>query len=181
MSKIGKKPVIIPDGVEIKIDDGFLEFKKGNESLKIKALSYIEAEIKDNTLVFKSLNTSKQARANWGTIRALSQNAIDGLTKGFFKNLEIEGVGYRVNMEGDVLVLNVGLSHPIKYKAPMGVNIVTEKNVIKVSGIDKFLVGKAAAEIRKFKKAEPYQGKGIKYQGEIIRRKVGKKMAGATK
>lgn len=180
MSKIGKKSIIIPDSVEAKITDGFLELKSVQGSINLKILPWIEAEIKDKTILFSPENNSKQARANWGTIRSLAYNAIIGLTEGFKKILEMEGIGYRASLEGNVLVLNLGFSHPVRFTPPEGIKISVEKNTImKVSGIDKALVGETAAKIRAFKKPEPYKGKGIRYQGEIIRRKAGKKVAGA--
>ena len=175
MSKIGKKPIIIPDNVEVKENGGVLEFKGIGGVLKIKILPYIKIEIKENNLLFSPENNLKQARANWGTIASLARNAISGVSKDFNKNLEIEGVGYRAAMDGDVLVLNIGLSHPVKFSPPEGIKISVEKNVIEVSGVNKDLVGRIAAKIRAFKKPEPYKGKGIRYQGEIIRRKAGKK------
>lgn len=181
MSKIGKKPIMIPDSVEVKLDAGILEFKKDKETVNLKVLPYIKAEIKDKSLVFFPENNSKQARANWGTIRSLANNAVAGLTAGFSKILEIEGVGYRAAMEGETLVLNIGLSHPIKFVSPKGTAIVVNKNTITISGIDKALVGQTAAKIRAFKKVEPYKGKGIKYKGEVVRRKAGKKVTGTTK
>ena len=181
MSKIGKKQIIIPDNVEVEISGGFLKFKGNKGTTNLKILPYIKTEIKDKSIFFTPENNSKQARANWGTIRSLAHNAIIGLTEGFGKVLEIEGIGYRANMEGNNLVLNLGLSHPIKINPPEGIKISVEKNVIKISGIDKALVGQIAAKIKAFKKPEPYKGKGIRYQGEIIRRKAGKKVAGTTK
>ena len=188
MSKIGKKPIIIPEGVEVKINDGFLSFKGRNGELSVKVLPFVKPEIKDETIVFIIQNKSKQARANWGTQRALAQNAIIGVNEGFNKSLLIEGIGYRASTEalpagrqGNTLVLSLGLSHPVKFAPPDGIKISVEKNIIKVSGADKELVGRAAANIRAFKKPEPYKGKGIRYEGEIIRRKAGKKVAVTTK
>lgn len=178
MSKIGKKLVALPDSVEVKINGGFLELKNNNMDLKIQIPSGIKTEIKDKSIVFSPENNSRAAKTNWGTIRALTNNAIIGLTEGFSRVLEIEGIGYRANMEGENLVLNLGLSHPIKYFAPKGIKISVEKNAIKISGFDKRLVGQVAAEIRAFRKPEPYQGKGIRYQKEVVRRKAGKKVAG---
>lgn len=175
MSKIGKKPIIIPEKINVKAEGGFLEFKGEKGFLKLKIPSHIKTEIKDNIILFSPENDSKQARANWGTVASLSRNAIAGVAEGFNKNLEIEGVGYRATMDGDALVLNIGFSHPVKFLAPDGIKISTEKNVIKIFGIDKDLVGRIAAKIRAFRKPEPYKGKGIRYQGEIIRRKAGKK------
>ncbi len=180
MSKIGKKPIIIPENVEVKINDGFLDFKGNSGTLNIKIPAYIKAEIKEGGLLFSPENDSKQARANWGTIRSLAYNAIVGLTEGFSKNLEVEGIGYRANVEGENLILNLGFSHPIKFTPPQGIKISVEKNVIKISGIDNALVGQVAAKIRAFKKPEPYKGKGIRYQGEVVRRKAGKKVVGTA-
>ena len=181
MSKIGKKPIVIPDNVNVEIDDGFLKLSGNNIDLKLKILPYIKIEIKDKTILFDAENDSKQAMANWGTIRALVNNAIIGIVKGFEKKLEIEGIGYRASMDGNNLVLNIGFSHPVKFMPPEGVKISTDKNVITVSGTDKALVGETAAKIRRIRKPEPYKGKGIRYQGEIIKRKAGKKVAGAGK
>ena len=180
MSKIGKKPINIPDSVEAKMGNGVLEFKGIKGSLSVQVLPYIKVETKDKTFTFVLTSNSKQAKSNWGTQRALANNAIAGITNGFEKNLEIEGIGYRASMQGEILVLDIGYSHQIKFEPPQGIKISVEKNTIKVIGVDKALVGKVAAEIRAFKKPEPYKGKGIKYQGEIIRRKAGKKVAGTT-
>lgn len=181
MSKIGKKPIIIPDDTDIKIADGNISIvgKKGLLSLTI--LPYIRAGIKDKTVIVDVSSGIKQAYSNWGTMRALIQNAIIGVNAGFSKTLEIEGIGYRASMEGNNLILNVGFSRPVRITPPLGITISTEKNLIKIVGIDKNLVGKVASDIRAVKKPEPYKGKGIKYQGEIIRRKEGKKAAGAMK
>ncbi len=184
MSKVGKKPILIPEGITAADDRGILIFKKGNEEVKISVLPYVKVEIKEETdengknlrtVNFSTHSGIKQARANWGTIRALTNNIIEGLEKGFKKALEIEGIGYRAMMDGENLVLNIGYSHPVKYNPRKGIKISVEKNVITVAGMDKSLVGQTAAEIRKIKKPEPYKGKGIRYQGEIIRRKAGKK------
>jgi large subunit ribosomal protein L6 len=179
MSKIGKQPIQIPEKVEVKEVDGVLEFKSGEKTASLKINPFIKAEIKDGFLTFFPLKDSKQARSNWGTIRALANNAIKGLANNFEKILEIEGVGYRAAMEGENITLSLGFSHPIKIVPPKGIKLSVEKNTVKISGSDKALVGKIAAEIRKKKKVEPYKGKGIKYQGEIVRRKAGKKMAAA--
>jgi len=147
MSKIGKKPIHIPENVEIKINDGFLEFKSNSGAVKIKSLPHIKTEIKERIIFFTAENNLKQARANLGTIRALASNAIIGLTEGFSKTLEIEGVGYRANMEGEILTLNLGFSHQIKFVVPKDIKIAVEKNCIKISGYDKALVGGIAAQI----------------------------------
>jgi len=189
MSKIGKKMIIIPEDVSVEIKDGFLEIKKGPNSHKIKILPFIEAKISEESseegggvkkiLKFEKIAKTKTAQANWGTMRAIVQNAIDGLTTGFSKNLVIEGIGYRANLEGENLILNLGFSHPVKYTPPKGIKISIEKNIIKVSGFDKVLVGQTAANIRALKKPEPYKGKGIRYENEVVRRKAVKKAVGA--
>lgn len=182
MSKIGKKPIIIPDNINVKINGGFLDLNCANNNLKLKIPSNIKTEIKDKSILFSAENNSKQTKACWGTIRALTFNAIVGIAQGFDKILEIEGVGFRANMEGDVLVLSLGFSHPVKFIPPENIKILVNKNVIKISGIDKALVGQTAAKIRALKKPEPYKGKGIRYQGEVIRRKAVKKATtGAAK
>ena len=188
MSKIGKKPILIPEGISVVEKDGILEFKKGDQAATFKILPEVKSEISEETvegktvktLNFKTDSTEKQALANWGTTRALANNIIEGLKEGFKKVLEIEGIGYRANMEGDTLVLFLGFSHPVKYPSPKGIKITVEKNAITVSGSDKAAVGQTAAEIRAFKKPEPYKGKGIRYRGEIVRRKAGKKVGGTT-
>lgn len=180
MSKIGKKPIAIPEGTEVKINDGELKLKGKNGEMSVKILSHVKIEIKDNQILFDIQNNSKQARTNWGTMRSLIQNAVLGLNEGFTKILEIKGVGYRAEMQGNDLVLNIGLSHPIKISSPKDIKISTEKNIIKVFGIDKTMVGEIAAKIRDFKKPEPYKGKGIKYQEEVIQRKAGKRVAGTV-
>ncbi len=180
MSKIGKQPITVPEGVEVKINDGIFDLKGKVGEFFVKSLPFIETKLENNVISFNVKNNSKQAKANWGTLRALVQNAITGVSEGFMKNLIIEGVGFRANMEGESLVLNVGLSHPVKIAPPAGIKISVEKNLIKISGVDKDLVGKIAASIRAVKKPEPYKGKGIRYEKEIIRRKAGKKVAGTT-
>ncbi|PIU98629.1 50S ribosomal protein L6 [Candidatus Wolfebacteria bacterium CG03_land_8_20_14_0_80_40_12] len=181
MSKIGKKPISIPDNVEVKISDGFFEFKKENVDLKLKILPYLKIEIKDKAISIGIKNNSKQAKSNWGTMRSLVNNTIIGIIKGFEKKLEIDGVGYRASMEKNDLVLNIGYSHPVKFVPPDGIKILVDKNTITISGVDKAIVGNTAAKIRALKKPEPYKGKGIRYQGEIIKRKAGKRVAAATK
>mgnify|MGYP001560139575 CR=1 FL=1 len=180
MSKIGKKPIIIPKTVNVEINDGVLNVKGKSGEIILKILPHMKLELKDGMISVNIDNDSRIARTNWGTMRSLIQNAIIGIEEGFSKILEIEGVGYRATMEGDNLVLNIGFSHQVKIASPLGVKISVEKNTIKLFGIDKFLVGETAAKIRAMKKPEPYKGKGIRYQGELIRRKEGKKAASAT-
>lgn len=178
MSKIGKKPIIIPEDVQVKMADDFIILENQKGELKVKILPGVKAEFKENILIFNAEKKDKQTRSNWGTLRSLVQNAVDGLTKNFIKTLQMEGIGYRVTKENNFLTFYLGYSHPVKFQIPSGIQTEVEKNFIKISGIDKALVGQTAASIRALKKPEPYQGKGIKYQNEIIRKKAGKKVAG---
>jgi large subunit ribosomal protein L6 len=179
MSRLGKKPILIPENVEVKIDGQkvFVKGPKGELSCEIRP--EIKIEEKEGKIFSSIEKDTRKSNAFWGLSRSLIFNMIEGVTKGFEKRLELIGVGYRVSMEGEELVLKVGFSHLVKIKPPEGINISVEKNTIIVSGIDKQKVGLTAAKIRKIKPCEPYKGKGIKYVGEIIRRKVGKKAAGA--
>lgn len=177
MSKIGKKIIIIPEGISVEIKDGEMDFKntKG-EALNFKILPGVSASIQDKTLSFMIEKKNRQSRTNWGTTRALANNAVVGLSQGFVKILEIEGIGFRVEKDGEELVFKLGFSHLIRFHLPVGIKTEISKNTIKVSGFDRALVGKIAAEIRELKKPEPYKGKGIRYQGEIIKKKTGKKV-----
>lgn len=178
MSKLARKPIQIPSGVAVVSKDGALEIKGPKGGLVLRVLDSIEVNINDNIIFVSTKRENVQARANCGTMAALLKNALRGVNEGFSKRLEIEGIGFRASMEGKTLVLNVGFTHPVKFEPPEGVSVSVEKNVIVVTGIDKYLVGQAAALIRKAKKPEPYKGKGIHYVGEVIRRKAGKKVAG---
>ncbi len=177
MSKIGKKPIMIPENISVKIDGSVLEIssKDGKKVAKINILPNIEVKVEENQLIFKALNDDQQTRANWGTIRALAQNAVSGIKEDFKKVLEFNGVGFRANVEGKTLVLNIGFSHPVKFEIPNGITITVEKSNINISGMDKYLVGQVATKIRALKKPNPYRGTGIKYKEEVIRRKAGKK------
>jgi len=183
MSRIGKKPIDIPENVKVEIQGEDLKVLGPKGEMRIKLNNEIKAEIKDGKILVATAreNPSKKARALWGLYRALIFNMVFGVTTGFEKKLEIEGVGFKAAVQGDELVLNVGFINPVRIKKPEGVNFFVEKNVITVSGISKEKVGQVSAEIRKAKKAEPYKGKGIKYQGEKIRRKEGKKVVAAKK
>lgn len=175
MSRIGKKSITIPEGVEVKVEGDLVMVKGPKGELKNQIRPEIKVEIKDKEIGLKPVILHKGTSALWGTFRSLINNMVEGVTKGFAKILEIEGVGYRANLEGRDLVLSLGYSHPIKVKAPQGIEFKVEKNTITISGIDKQLVGQVAAEIREKRKPEPYKGKGIRYQGEVIRKKAGKK------
>lgn len=178
MSRLGKLPIAIPSGVEVKINGNFIVVKGPKGELKQALHSLVQVEIGEKEIVVKAGEaTSKKEKAFWGLYRSLINNMVLGVTSGFEKKLEVNGVGYRVALQGRKLVLNVGYSHPVDFPLPDGIEGKVEANVITVSGFDKQLVGEVAANIRKVRKPEPYKGKGIKYVDEIIRRKEGKTAA----
>ena len=182
MSRIGKKPIEIPQGTKVEISDKEIIVSGPKGELKQVIHPEIKVEVKDDKiLVSPKAELSKKGRGLWGLYRALISNMVEGTSKGFEKKLEIEGVGFKANVDGDSLVLNVGFTNPIRIQKIEGVNFLVEKNIITVSGANKERVGHIAALIRKQKKAEPYKGKGIKYQGEKIRRKEGKKVVASSK
>ncbi len=176
MSRIGKKPIIIPAGVEVKITDDLVEVKGPKGELSQRIRPEVGVEIKENEVIV-SLKT--EAKAYWGLTRSLIANMVKGVTEGYEKKLEIEGLGFKAAMEGETLVLNVGFSHQVKLSSPENIKFAVEKKTITVTGINKELVGQIAANIRKVKPPEPYKGKGIRYAGEIIKRKAGKKTVAA--
>ncbi|MCH5336411.1 MAG: 50S ribosomal protein L6 [Campylobacter sp.] len=174
MSRIGKQPVVIPAGVEVKLEGTLLKFKKGNLAKELDTKANVNVEIKDNHIIFSPKGEDRQSRAYWGTYRALAQNIVLGLIQGFSKTLEINGVGYKAALKGKVLELSLGFSHPINYAIPEGIEIAVDKNNVIVKGSDKQAVGQVAAQIREFRPPEPYKGKGVKYLEERIIRKAGK-------
>jgi len=177
MSRIGKQPVIIPDGVEVKLDGNVLHFKKGNAQKELDTKGFVDVKVEGNEIVFAPKSDNRQDRAFWGTFRSLANNVIIGITEGYKKELEINGVGYKAAVKGNVLELHLGFSHPINYEFPKEIKIGVEKNLISISGDDKQVVGQVAAEIRSFRPPEPYKGKGVKYVDEHIIRKAGKTAA----
>lgn len=174
MSRIGKRPIAIPNGIEVTIDGTLISVKKGNNVSTVETHGRVDARIEDNQVVLTKVGETKESAAFWGTYRALTANAINGLHEGFEKKLEINGVGYRAAVKGNVLELLLGYSHPINFEIEKGLEISVEKNIITVKGADKQQVGQAAAIIRSFRKPEPYKGKGVKYVDEHIIRKAGK-------
>ncbi len=179
MSRIGKQPIEISSEVNVKIDKGLISIKgpKGELSWSIPKGVKVKQE-KDN-LIIEVESMTKRLRSLWGTARAVIANMVEGVKNGFEKKLQIEGVGYKAQVQGDKLVLNLGFSHPVEIKTPGDVSFSVDKNIITVSGIDKVVVGETAAKIRSLRKPEPYKGKGIRYVGEEVRRKAGKKVVGA--
>ena len=180
MSSFAKKPLAIPPEVTVTETDGVLKFDGKKGSLTIPILPHLKLAVREKEIEIGTRDSGVQARANWGTMASLVRNSFMGVMDGFTKELEIQGVGYRASIDGKNLVLNVGFTHSVIFPMPAGIIITVEKNFIKISGIDKAIVGETAAQIRKIKKPEPYKGKGIRYVGEIVRRKAGKKVAGTT-
>jgi large subunit ribosomal protein L6 len=176
MSRIGKKPVAIPAGVTATIEGGQLSVKGPKGTLTMPLADLISYSVEGDGISVQPANETKQARAFWGMQRTMVQNLVTGVTEGFTKTLEITGVGYRANAQGKNLKLQLGYSHDVDYPVPEGITIQTpDQTTINISGIDKQKVGQVAAEIRRWRKPEPYKGKGIKYRGEFIFRKEGKK------
>ena len=176
MSRIGKKPIIIPPGVTINMTDASIFVRGPKGELSLLAHSDIKIDAHEGMIVVYPRNGgSKKASAIWGLTRTLIANMVIGVTSGFEKILEFEGIGYRAALEGSVLVMHLGFSHPVRFVAPRGITFAVQKNTITITGINKELVGDVAARIRELKRPEPYKGKGIHYRGEIIRRKSGKK------
>lgn len=175
MSRIGKLPIPIPSGVTITVDDKHEVTVVGPKgTLTQFGQPFIDVTVGDSEVIVSRQNEDQIARAGHGLMRALINNMVTGVTKGFEKKLELNGVGYRVSGGGQSLDMALGFSHPVKYTAPQGIQLTVEKNNITVAGINKQQVGQVAAEIRALKKPEPYKGKGIKYADEVIIRKAGK-------
>lgn len=175
MSRIGKKPIEIPSKVQLNFDEDVLRVKGPKGEMKIDMPKGIEYKIENNVLTFSRNGDTKELRALHGLVRSLVFNAIEGVSKGVKKVLRIEGVGYKAEMKGKNLVLSIGFSHPVLIIPPEGIEFSSPNaTTIEVSGYDKHLVGETAAVIRKLRKPEPYKGKGIRYDGEYIRRKAGK-------
>lgn len=185
MSRIGKRPIVILDGVDVKIDDGKVIVKGPKGELSYELHPDVTVKQEDSQILVSpkeqlSKKRADLARAFWGLTRTLLFNMIQGVSQGYEKQLEIEGTGYRAAVEGNSLNLSLGFSHPVSLRIPEGISCEVQKNVIIVSGVNKELVGEFAASIRRKRPVEPYKGKGIKYVGEVVRRKEGKKAAGTA-
>ena len=174
LSRIGKLPIEIPSGVTITVDSGDVTVKGPKGELTQFITPAVNVKVDNGVFTVEPKDESKEARAQHGLMRALVNNMVTGVTKGFEKRLEVKGVGFRVNASNNVLDMSLGFSHPVQFKAPEGISITNEKMIIIVSGINKQQVGQVAAEIRALKKPEPYKGKGIMYVDEQILRKAGK-------
>jgi len=176
MSRVGQTPVAVPEGVEVAIDGREVTARGARGALSLRLVEEVEIARQDGALVLAPRDDGKRARALWGTMRSLVQNVVTGVSEGFRIVLELSGVGYRAAVEGNELVLQLGFSHEVRYPVPEGISIVCERPTqIAVSGIDRQRVGQVAAEIRAWRKPEPYKGKGIRYSDEVVRRKEGKK------
>jgi len=176
MSRIGKKPVTLPAGVTASVSGQTIEVKGPKGTRSFKATDDVTLAVNDNVVSITPRGMSKRARQQWGMSRTMVANLVTGVTTGFKKELEIQGVGYRAQMQGNSLKLNLGLSHDVTYTAPEGVTVTSPKpTIIIVEGIDDQAVGQVAANIRAWRKPEPYKGKGIRYKGEFVFRKEGKK------
>lgn len=182
MSRIGKKPITIPNGVTHQLNDNKITFKGPKGELSFSINPRVQIAIEGNVINVKRASEDKIDRSLQGVTRTMIANVIEGVTKGFSKQLEIQGVGYRAVMSGSKLVLSLGFSHPIDYIPPSGITITIDaekKNILTISGVNKEVVGEVSAKIRSYRKPEPYKGKGIRYVGEYVPRKAGKAAAAA--
>tara|TARA_Y100000590_G_scaffold384633_1_gene456146 strand:+ start:202 stop:741 length:540 start_codon:yes stop_codon:yes gene_type:complete len=178
MSKLGKKPIIVPKATTVKVEGGKLTLTgpKGSKELHINEKIFSTTVSKENNLVLKLIKKNEKFNIVWGTTRSILNSAVIGVSVGFEKILELTGVGFRASLKGNILNLQLGFSHDVTYEIPKDVKVLVEKQTtIKISGIDKELVGKVASEIKKLKPVEPYKGKGIKERGQYVLRKEGKK------
>ena len=182
MSRVGKQPIKIPDGVSASVKEGIFSAKSSKGQLEVPLMEDMNVTLDSSEITVSHTSENKKADAYWGLTRALLNNAIVGLSTGWEKTLEVRGVGYRAQLKGNVLDLQIGQSHPIEIDPPKGITFETSQEsiegsnvqVIKISGFDKQLVGDVAAKIRALKPPEPYKGKGVRYRGEYVRRKAGK-------
>ncbi|RMD60232.1 50S ribosomal protein L6 [Candidatus Parcubacteria bacterium] len=175
MSRLSKKPIQLPEGVSVTVGEGRALVKGPKGTQEVPILPMVEVAVTEEGVTVRTKGERKREKMNRGTTWSLIRNAVEGVTKGFTKALEIQGVGYRATLEGKTLVLLLGYSHPIRYTPPDGISLEVEKNIVRVHGSNKQEVGAVAAAIRAFRKPEPYKGTGVRYQGEIVRRKAGKK------
>ena len=178
MSKLGKKPIIIPKDTKVKLESGriFLTGPKGSKELTLNDKIFAATIVDDKSLILKLIKKNETSSMLWGTTRSIINSAIIGVSEGYEKILELNGVGFRAILKGNILILQIGFSHTISYKIPEGIKAAVEKStIIKINGIDKELVGKVSSEIKMLKPVEPYKGKGIKERGQYVLRKEGKK------
>jgi len=174
MSRIGKRPIPIPKGVDVKLDGNIITVKGPKGELKREIHPDIGVEVQDSVIKVFVKNQTKKSKALHGLFNSLIWNMVKGVTEGFKKTLEIVGVGYRAELKGRSIVFNLGYSHPINFELPKGIDAQVDRNKVTIMGIDKELVGEIAARIRRLRPPEPYKGKGIRYEGEVIIKKAGK-------
>ncbi len=174
MSRIGKKPIDVTKDLKVNIKDISLEIQGPKGKLSFDIPEGIKVESKDNKIIVTRISDIKKYRSLHGLVRSLIANMIEGVSKGYSKQLEIQGVGFRAQMEGKTIVMQLGFSHPVRIDSPQDIKIEVQRNIITVSGIDKAKVGQIAADIRSVYPPEPYKGKGIRYVGEVVRKKLGK-------
>ena len=174
MSRIGKQPIELPKGVEVKLGEDMVEVKGPKGTLQTPICSLLNYEIADGHLTITRKDDTRESNAQHGLRRTLIANCVEGVSKGFSKTLEVIGVGFKVDVKGNIIDLSVGYSHPVLLELPKGLEAKAEGTKLTISGIDKELVGEFAARVRRVREPEPYKGKGIKYENEIIRRKAGK-------
>ncbi len=180
MSRIGKRAITIPAGTDVSVVDSEIVVKGKGGTLKRAIHPLIQLKVENGTAVVSPKTENRIARALWGTYAAHVKNMVSGVNTPFVKKLQIEGIGYKAEIQGKNVKLMLGFSHPVIVAIPDGVTALVEKNIVTVSGADKDLVGQFAASVRSLKKPEPYKGKGIRYEGEVVREKQGKKAAGAA-
>ena len=174
MSRVGKKPITIPEGTKVTVDGKTVTVSASQKEIKFSVPDKIKVRADGDTMVVERTEETKNAKSLHGSIARILQNAIKGVSEGWSKTLELVGTGYRAKLEGTSLVLSMGFSHPVRIDPPEGISFVVGENKITVSGVDRHLVGQVAANVRQVRPPEPYKGKGIKYEGEVIRRKAGK-------
>jgi large subunit ribosomal protein L6 len=175
MSRIGKKPIALPDGVTVEVKDGLVSVRGQKGALQRPLLEGIEVDITDSVITLRRTSEDKRSRSYHGLMRTLVANMVEGVSIGFMKKLEIVGIGYRSELKGDSLAFYLGYSHPIDFPLPQGISAEIEKQTsVTIKGIDKELVGQIAAKIRDLRKPDPYKGKGVKYAGEVLKKKAGK-------
>lgn len=175
MSRLGKIPTALPQGTEVTISDGVITVKGKGGELQKPLHDAVEVKVENNEVHVAPIGDSREALSMWGTIAAHIRNMVSGVNEPFEKKLSVEGVGYKVALNGNSLDLQVGFSHPVKMEVPAGLTVEVEKNEITIKGINKELVGQFAADVRAVKKPEPYKGKGVRYSDEVVRRKEGKR------
>lgn len=175
MSRVGKNPVVVPEGVDVRVVGLTVTAKGKLGERSISVTDDVTVKLEDGQIWVAPVGSGKRARTMWGTTRSLIDSLVKGVDEGFSRILDINGVGYRAAVEGNILNLQLGYSHPIQFPIPEGIKIAAERSVITISGVDKQAVGQVSAKIRAFRPPEPYKGKGVKYRDEIIHRKEGKK------